>query len=224
MRPAASFPRPLLVLLLAGIAVACNDPADRYQAPTQDAGPGAAGAPAPGDPATGSPPPQGDQQGVAGPACSVTPVSRQQHPFDDAAAVPLSGRITGTGNGPALIELVRVEGDQRLTTTSFVCSGLGAFSLRAPPDVGAVYLAVFMDPTGDGPTTDDAAGFTGPVQVDGEPLDELEVAVQQGADMGPVPLPYSSAWGPLPRPEGAEPAPEPGIVGPPDATDPPATP
>ncbi len=215
--------RPSLLLPL--FALACNDPADRYQAPPASGGGGGAAPPAPAAGGGDAPPPGttdapgGGAPAVAGDGCSASDVSMENLPIPSGKGVTLSGRITGAGNGPALVEMVRLDGGAPVGVYNFVCPGVGPFELTAPPSMGAVYLVVFMDEGGDGPSKDDIAGFVGPVEVGSKAVDGLTIEVASGADLGPVALPHQAAFGPPPPGDPGE-APE-GEPGPADEGVPP---
>ncbi len=121
-------------------------------------------------------------------------IEAREPPFDDGVAV--TGQVDGEQDRPLILELR--DGDGALLGVWHL-TGLGAFELRVPPNLGSVQLTAYMDLGLDGATVDDFLAEV-ELQVGAEDLDELVLLLEDGvlagsSGMPDVPVPFEDYEG-----------------------------
>lgn len=160
--------RPYLLPLLS-LLVACPDPSATPQG--LPGGPGAPGAPGPGGPGPGAP----------GPA---TPAKDWN--THTGASVTLSGELSyaGSKKGTLRLDFLGANNLAGLQHTMTV-DAVGPWSVKAPAELGDVYIVGFVDVDGDGPSaTDPAARTADPISIGKEDIGGLNLTLSDTPELG----------------------------------------
>lgn len=157
--------------------------------PPPGSGGGEPGAGAPGDG-----PPGGGEAGVGG--CRLTPSWEGK---SQGGGQTLSGRAVAEGTGQLLVDIVDEASSQ--VVWGVECSGPGNFTAVLPAELGTVWVAVYLDLTGDGPSADDPQGRSSGSFSASSPPDDLEVVLATDAPITGIREP---GGGPPPGEGGAE--------------------
>jgi hypothetical protein len=143
-------------------------------APRAEPAPGGAGPAAAGE----APPPSGE---AALTGCRPTPVWTD--PGEDLRT--LSGQLTysGSTSGPLLIDVINADG---VIVWGVECSRAATFSLQIPARLTEVWLAAYLDPTGDGPSASDPQGRSPGLTPGAGDVADLQVEVTDGGKVDGV--------------------------------------
>ncbi len=196
-----------LALLSGGGVTGCAEP-PQNTSPYAQGGPGQPPGPPPGGPssgaeraADGAPGPApvegggGPGDGGQGAGCKLTPDWAANNPGGEVATA--GGTAAGTGTGPLLVDVIDTGSGKIVWGVE--CSGAGAFTVTMPADLGDVWLAAYIDLTGDGPTPDDPQGRSNGEFDAKSPPTDLSLTLAVGSPLtgivsggGPGPGPGSS--------------------------------
>lgn len=140
-----------------------------------DPPPGSGGAEAGGGAQDGGAPGAGDgEPGMAG--CRLTPSWEGK---SQGGGQTLAGRAVAEGTGQLLVDIVDESSSQ--VVWGVECSGPGNFTAALPEGLGTVWVAVYLDRTGDGPSADDPQGRSSGSFSASAPPDDLEVVLATGS-------------------------------------------